>query len=146
MPLISESTYNEWGSEAPQIQPANKVLRSYAGSLIPTLGKVALQVGLPGSPDTNKALQALIVKGNGLDLLGRDWLLSLRLDWREVHRLFQEEEDILAKFPEVFREKVEEFTGPPARIVIDRDVRPKFCKVRTVPYNLRELVDDEMKR
>ena len=143
--LISEGTYDEWGSEAPPIQPANTVLRSYAGSLIPTLGKLNLQVGLPGSPST-KVLPALLVKGNGPDLLGRDWLSSLRLDWREVHRLAQEEEDILAKFPQVCSEKLGEFTGSPARIVIDSDVKPKFCKVRTVPYNLRELVDDELKR
>lgn len=143
--LISESTYDEWGNEAPLVQPANTVLRSYAGSLIPTLGKVELQVGLPGHPDT-KTMSALVVKGSGPDLLGRDWLSSLKLDWREVHRLSQEEADTLAKFPRVFRDELGEFTGPPARIVVDSDVRPRFCKVRTVPYNLRELVDDELKR
>jgi hypothetical protein len=109
--LIEESTYDEWGSEAPPIQATNTVLRSYTGSLIPILGKVDLQVGLPGSTDS-KALTALVVKGKGPDLLGRYWLSTLKLDWREVHRLSQEEGDILSKFPQVFREELGEFSGP----------------------------------
>jgi hypothetical protein len=50
------------------------------------------------------------------------------------------------QIPTGFPRRVGRVLRPLACIEIDPDMRSKFYKARMVPYNLRELVDDEIKR
>ncbi len=51
-----------------------------------------------------KQLPLLVVKGKGPNLLGRDWLRTLKLDWSCIHRLKGEEHllGLLNKYTDVF--------------------------------------------
>ena len=63
-----------------------------------------------------------------------------------VDTLKTEGEDFKKMFPEVFHEGLGRMKGIMGRIVIQKDAVPKFCKARTVPYAMRERVEDELKR
>lgn len=89
----------------------------------------------------------LVVKDDGPNLLGRDWLQHLRLDWREIHRIQTNALDkVLQKHQEVFKEGLGTLKGYTAKIHINPGATPRFCKARSVPYSMQALVDKELDR
>ena len=70
-----------------------------------------------------KELSTLIVEWSGPNLLGRDWLKDVKLDWR---KLFKMETDgnqaqpkfktLITQYSEVFHQGLRTFTGPKAKI------------------------------
>ena len=57
---------------------------SYAGHEIKVLGTCDVEVVYQ---DVQKPLTILVVEGQGPSLLGRDWLLELKLNWREIQQI-----------------------------------------------------------
>ena len=55
------------------------------------------------------------------------------------------DEILVARYQCLFSEKLGEYKGPKARILIDTAEPPRFCKARSVPYVLRQQVEDQMK-
>ena len=98
--LISE---REWGmiiESAPQLTlDTNNVpcLRTYAGNPIKPLGKIRLNVY---HNNQQHKLPVLVVPGVGPNLLGRDWLSVLKLDWARVFKV--DTDDLLRPYQEVF--------------------------------------------
>ena len=45
-----------------------------------------------------------------------------------------------------FQEGLGTLKGFEAKLVVDRDATPKFCKARTVPYLMKEKVEEELQR
>ena len=68
-----------------------------------------------------------------------------RLDWKEIHHLrgggLQE---LLERHGEVFQAELGTLRGYEAKIHVDPGAKPQFCKSRTVPYALREKVEQEL--
>ncbi len=66
-------------------------------------------------------LSIVVVAGNGPNLLGRDWLLKLKLDWAKVNQVHQDSilTSLLAKFTNVFSEELGSLVGTPIKIHID---------------------------
>ena len=48
---------------------------------------------------------------------------------------------MLGKYDEIFQESLGTFQGYQAKIEVDPDATPRFCKAGTVPYAMREKVD-----
>ena len=46
----------------------------------------------------------------------------------------------------MFEESLGEFKGPKAKIHIDPNATPRFCRARPVPYALREKLEQELDR
>ena len=70
----------------------------------------------------------MLVEGRGPDLLGRDLLSSLRLNWKRVCRVGNPFDEVVARYPEVFSEGLGMYKGEPAKIHVDVSVKPLFCK------------------
>ena len=51
---------------------------------------------------------------------------------------------LLDKYTEVFREGLGELEGHEAKIYVDREAQPKFCKARPIPYAMRSKVEEEL--
>ena len=93
------------------------------------------------------------MEGSGPNLLGRDWLKDVKLNWR---KLFKMEADgnqaesklrtLITQYSEVFEEGLGTFTGPKAKIHVEADAVPKYCKARPVPYAMKEKIEEELKR
>lgn len=145
--LISEVTLNQvWeAGSAPELQPCDVKLRSYTGEEIPVKGTITVSVQ---HGEQRQELPLLVVRGGGPSLLGRDWLDKLPLDWREIFRMQSGENLplILARHAEIFTAGQGTLRGVKVKLYVDEEVQPKFCKARSVPFALRQRVEEELER
>ena len=54
--------------------------------------------------------------------------------------------DILSKYDQVFQEGLGTFSGVEAHLEVDPEATPRFHKARSVPYAMRQAVEDELDR
>ena len=88
-----------------------------------------------------------MLAGEGLTLLGCDWIQHVRLDWpsdQNYKRQFFAA--VTTAFEAIFKEELGTFTGDKVTIHIDSSVVPKFCKARPSPYSIKEVVEKELQR
>ena len=74
-------------------------LRTYAGTTIEPLGRAYVNVC---HNSQQHSLPAIIVPGSGPNLLGRDWLAVLKVNWATVYQV--DKEDFLVPYKSVFSE------------------------------------------
>ena len=133
--VVSAETYRTlWPKElSPALHPANVKLRTYTREELPVLGTATVTVGYQ---DQEEQLSLLVVEGNDPSLLGRDW------NWKELHHLQSSPPVTLA---DVLNQHAELGTvkGSTARIHVDPEVQPRFCRPRPVPYALQNKVEVE---
>ena len=55
-------------------------------------------------------------------------------------------EKLINQYSEVFEKGLGTFTGPKAKIHVEVDAEPKFCKARSVPYAMKGKIEEELKR
>ena len=142
--LISERERGMIKDSAPQLKLyTNNVscLRTYAGDPIKPLGKIRLNVC---HNNQQHNLFVLVVPGVGPNLLGRDWLAVLKLDWARVFKV--DSDDLLRPYQEVFNEGLDALKGVPAKFYIDENIKLRYCKPRPVPLALRAKVEAELDR
>ena len=150
--VMSLSAYQRVKGVDDTLQDTNLKLRTYTGELVRPAGVGVVSVKYHGQ---QCKLPITVVRGNVPTLLGRDWLKTLKLDWAELFPAVAEihvfgkgppaqVEGVLAKFPEVFSEKLGCLKDFKVHIPVAKDVRPRFFKARPVPYSLRDRVDAEL--
>ena len=105
--ILNKATYERLRDALGPLQTSKAVLTTYTGEKIPVLGAVMVPVKYE---DQHKNLNALIVKGDGPNLLGRDWLEKIRLHWNTIFHVASEinppsaVQNVLSKYPNVFME------------------------------------------
>ena len=144
--LISEATYNQQLNGKP-LQESAVRLKTYTQERVQVLGEVSVQV----SYGTQRGTYLLyVVKGTGVNLLGRDWLRHIRLDWKAiaqtVNSVSERYQPLLDKYSEVFREELGTLKSIKAKLHIKPQAMPKFCKPRAVPFALKEALGRELAR
>ena len=88
-------------------------------------------------------LPLIVVEGSGPTLLGRSWLEHVILDWQEVRRLAASSlQEVLDHHPEVLQEGLGRLKNFEAKIHVNPDATPRFCKARSVPYAMREKAEE----
>ena len=89
-----------------------------------------------------------MLAGEGLTLLGHDWMQQTRLDWSTIFQIKAVQNDplqlLLQSFESIFKEELGTYIGDKAKIYIDSSIAPKFCKARPLPYAVREMVEKEL--
>ena len=148
MTLISKATFDKiWNSQtAPPLKSTGSKLRTYNGENIEVLGAANVDISFQ---DQHKKLQLFVVGEKGPSLLGCDWLSHIRLNWEELHHIVQPKltlAAVLDKHSKVFSEKLGVVRGVTAKFHIDPQARPKFYRPRSVPYAMREKVEQELDR
>ena len=100
--------------------------------------------------DVQKPLTVLVVEGQGPSLLGRDWLLELKLNWSEIQQIQATEvsslQSVLLKYNKLFDSNLGTLKGETAKIHVDPQAKPVFCRPRPVPYAQRIKVEQELER
>ena len=119
------------------MQPTNTRLQTYTGERISVLGSIQVEVS---NNNQTKQLLLLVVKGQGPNLLGRDWMSVLTLDWQTVHKLQynRQLDELLQKYSALFIDKLGKLEGIKVKLHVDTEAHPKFCKARPVPLTLRK--------
>ncbi len=145
--IISEHTYrNLWPeSTAPRLRSTDTRLCTYTGEEIPVLGAIEVCVEYQGQKEN---LSLLVVRKRGPSLLGRDWLLKIRLDWRELHQVRASPslslQELLDQHPDLFKDELGTVKGVAAQIHVEHQARPQFFRPRPVPYALRAKLEKEL--
>ena len=89
-----------------------------------------------------------MIKGDGPNLLGRDWLYQLNPDiqglWKTTVTYPQsadgtsQRDHLLGKYDKVFKDESGEINTFEATLHLKDNAVPKICKARTVPFVLKE--------
>ena len=122
------------------------MLSTYTGEWISVAGEVMVPVKYQ---DQQYCLPAIVVKGPGPNLLGRDWLQVVKLNWQNIFKIQEENpqlQSILDAHGDVFSEGLGTLKGTTAKIYVDPEATPKFMKARPVPYALKAKVELELDR
>ena len=122
--------------------------RTYTGEKLPVLGQINVRAQYEGQ---TKSLDLVVVTGNGPTLLGRNWLLQLRLDWAAIRKVEPNTqplglEPLLAKHSKLFADELGTISPFKTKLRVQPGVAPKFCKPRSVPYATKQAVKDELDR
>ncbi|CAG2223037.1 unnamed protein product [Mytilus edulis] len=145
--IISEDTYKEYKSKF-RIKPTSAKLRTYMGEQIPVIGRAIVNVNYKKE---SEKLPLLIVKRKGPNLLGRDWLNKLQLDWKDIFSVVGSDNQssdlnvILEANKEIFKDELGTVKGMKAKIY-DESAVPKYFKARPLPYALKDKVEMELER
>ncbi len=89
----------------------------------------------------------LVVHGAGPNLFGRDWLSRFQLDWKAIHVVQGSSlQSVLQQHQVVFSEGLGKLRGYEAKIQVDPDVKPRFCKARQISYAMKTKLEEELDR
>ena len=80
--------------------------------------------------------------------MGRYWLHHIHLDWQSIHLLeaasITSLQTVLSNHTSVFADELGCAKGVNAKIYVDPEARPRFCKPKTVPFVFRKKVNKEL--
>ena len=109
------------------------------------VGRLMVKVQYQGQEEQ---LPLDVVAGDGPSLLGRDWLAKLKLEWMHMFSVHAQEslQDVLEQHNTVFKPELGRIKGVEARLHINPEAQPRFYKLRSVPYALRQKVEQELDR
>ena len=103
--------------------------------------------------DQEANLPALVIRGDGPNLFGRDWLKVIRINWSEIFKVEAKQQvnnhglqRVLETNKEVFQDELGTLQGMEAKIYVDEKATPRYFKARPVPYALKKGVEDELER
>lgn len=141
--LVSEKTYRSLFIDTP-LQESTASLKTYSGESIKVVGQREVEVLAEGQ---TAKLPLIVVAGEGPSLFGRDWLKTIRLDWKTICQVKRRQlSDILDTFKTVFEPGLGTLKGYKAKIFVDQGTPARFCKARPLPYAMRGKVEEELTR
>ena len=141
--IMSEDTYRKIWPKKKLVESSVK-LQTYSKEPSPVVGAQDVFVQYEGQSAT---LPLIVVKGNGPTLLGRNWLGVIRINWCNIHYTPSTDlENLLEQYDKVFQDKLGKFQGRQAKIEVDPEATPRFCKARTLPYAMIAKVEEEIDR
>ena len=112
------------------LKPSNISLKTYTGEQLQVLGTIDVTAKYK---DRIETLPLVVVEGKGPNLLGRNWLEKIRLDWHNVYHTSGETRlalrTILQNYSAVFREELGCMNIATAKIHVS-NAKPKFFKAR----------------
>jgi hypothetical protein len=99
-------------------------------------------------------LKLYVVDHGRTTLLGRDWLHSIKLDWKRIYVVNSVEtakpSDVLSmlkdRYAVLFEESLGKLVNFKAKLYLKPDFKPVFMKARPVPYAMRPKVEKELDR
>lgn len=146
--LVNENTWKKirYQNQHITLQPISLTLRTWTDTPVKLLGQAEIKVQYK---DAICMLNVIIAKGNGPNLLGRDWLTPLNITLN-INLISDSDlismEKIISKYSEIFRDGLGTFNGDPVTIHLKPDATPRFLKARPVPYAIKDRVEKEIDR
>ena len=146
--IISEETYYKHFSRI------NSRIRTYTNEQVNVLGKILVDVKIKNK--FYKQSRQLVLKGSGVNLLGRDWLLYMDVDWSAIYNASKTSDKLLTaqfahelnttveknkseaitkrliaaleNYKSIFNDRIGSIRGYKAKIHVKPDVVPVFKK------------------
>ena len=144
MSIMSAATFHElWPGR--NLDSTDVRLQSYSKEPIPVVG--CCYVNLRYKGQSVEKVPLIVVEGSGPSLLGRDWLTRIQLDWKQINHVQAAGlHGVLDRHSDVFQEGLGTMKGFTAKIYVDPKATPSFNPARSVPYALRDKVEQELVR
>ena len=145
--IMSEDNFRYHFPSEP-ISKSTLQLKTYTKDQLPVIGEVKV----PVSYNKQKGQFMLyIVKGKGPNLLGRNWLENLILDWKalaaSVNYVTPNQLDkLLHEYADVLCDKLGTLNSMTAKLHVQPKAVPKFHKARPVPFSMKEAIGQEIDR
>ena len=129
----------------------NNKLHGYSGSSLVVAGEISVKVKYNVQ---ECQLPMLVVKADkeAPPLFGRSWLQGIKLDWpaifsQRVHVIKLDMiKELQSKYADIFKPELGTVKGLKATLHLKNNVKPVFCKARSVPFALRPAVERELER
>lgn len=143
--VLNEDTYDSIKQGA-GLTKVKGQLRTYLGQPLPVLGKTEVSVQFQDEDPVK--LPVTVVAHRGPNLLGRDWLAKIKLDWKQIFSVSKDHtlEEILEENKEVFNDELGCISSVKAKIYVDENATPKYYKARPLAYSLKDKVEKELER
>ena len=157
--IISKNTYEQLFHNNP-LQPCRVIVKSYTGENVPMLGLLKVIVRHQQNEVGN--LNLYVFKGQGANLLGRNWLNVLKLNWNNIIKsstasehlnkveegpqLSEKLRALIDKHSALFSTKLGKVNGFKAKLNVKENAIPRFMKAMHIPYSLKEAVVGEIER
>ena len=116
------------------LQESTASLSTYSGQPLRVLGQCEVEVCVS---DQRSKLPLKVVEGEGPSLFGRDWLRTIRFNWKSICQIQWKELSVIL-------EQYKEVKGYKAKIVVDPNATPRYHKAWSVPYAMK--VEEELER
>ena len=150
--IVNEDTAKELTSKSDiSMTPTTIKLRTYTGELIKPLGQITANV-----EHHNQMIESrlVVVKGNRPNLMGRDILQKIRLDWQALfgdgahinNVCVDKLNSLLDQYEGVFKPGLGTMKDVEVDIDIIPESKPIFLKARPVPYAIKTQVEEELER
>ena len=140
--LISTSTRDQLFSDVP-LHSTSTVLTTYTGQRIAVAGRMEVGCGIGG----NYSLQLYVARGDGPNLLGRDWLGTMRFDYGSLRVSMvantnnRKLDSLLEKYQNIFQKGLGKMNTFETSLHLKQDAIPKFRNARPVPFALKETIE-----
>ena len=146
--VMSKGEYDKHFSKP--LRTSSKILRTYTGDQVSVAGEVDVEVMCTSEGVVKKVLPLLVVNDKGPNLLGRNWLCDIRIDWSLFlvktndgeHKL----ENVLHEYDEVFKDDPGVLQNVLVDLHVDKDVKPIFLKARQPPISMKKGIEEELDR
>ena len=123
--VISESAYKAM-EKPPQLKKSNTQLYTYTGNQLEICGAMDVSVEYHGKINI---LPLVVVAGDGPNLLGRNWLSVIQLDWSQIFNVCQQNDKPLVQVLDKYSDRrVATITpkSPSLHIIFPRCIFPFF--------------------
>ena len=141
----------ERGDKKVNLLKSDVIFKTYSGEVIKSIGRIEIPVEYNNQ---NRFLTVEVIDGSDKScLIGRDWLYEIKLDWYNIFNISivnnnrsDRLKDLMQEFDDIFGNDLGLLKGEKAKIYLNDNAIPKFCKARTVPYALKQKVECELER
>ena len=140
--IVSWETWKEKLLEV-KLKKSEILLKTYSGERLQVVGQALVVVEYKRM---KVELPLLVVEGNGPSLLGRNWLNTIQLDWKEIKYVSTELNSLLQKYAGLFKNELGTMAGIQAKLAVKPDAVPKFFRAHPVPYALKETIERDLER
>ena len=139
--IIPDTIYNKYLTG--RCLTETKPLRSYSGNQLDLLGELVVPVKYESQTMT---LPLVVVRGDKIPLLGRNWLEHLKLNWSEIFALSDIDpvKSLIDKYSSLFEDGDGKILNMKARIALREQAKPVFRKARPVPYALKKPLEEKL--
>ena len=118
-------------------------MKTYTGEALEIIGQALVEVTYQ---DQTTKLSLQILKGNGPNLFGRNWLKNIKLNWGSIKKISCDLDSMLSRHQSVFKDELGTMQGVKAKLFVELESKLKFFKPRQVPYALKGAIEQELNR
>ena len=122
---VSVMSEEAWGRRFPKVpwKESQIMLKTYTGEALEIIGQALVEVTYQ---DQTTKLPLQILKGNGLNLFGRNWLKNIRLNWGSTKKISCDLDSVLSRHQSVSKDELGTMQGVKAKFFVKPESKPAF--------------------